>query len=124
MKKFLAREIMIKPTASYLVLSCLLLFLISFIVAATSTATTSSTNNVYNSLVIDDAVRTIDATKSNIIRHNMILKVVNMGEKSTQFFHLTLPRDFAQKHMSFLKVTQDGKDLKITKFGYEDKSQS
>ena len=80
-------------------------------------------NNVYNGIVIDDVQRSIDASKPNVVRQSITIKVVNSGEKSAEFFHLALPKEFGRNHLAYLKVTQGGNELKVTDFGYEDKQQ-
>jgi hypothetical protein len=99
----------------------LILVLLLLIVFTCTTVLTTS--NVSTSIVIDDVQRTIDATKPNIVRQKIVIKVVNTGSNAVERFHLALPKEFGRNHLSFLKVTQEEKELKVTNSGYEDKSQ-
>jgi hypothetical protein len=99
------------------------ILLLLLVLTLSSLVLVTCATNVYTGLKIDDVEREVDATKPNFVRHKITLKVVNNGEKAAEQFHLALPMQFALKHLYYLRVDQDKKELKINDYGYKDSKQ-
>jgi oligosaccharyltransferase complex subunit alpha (ribophorin I) len=98
--------------------------LLFLVLTLSSLVLVTCATNVYTGLKIDDVEREVDATKPNLVRHKITLKVVNNGDKAAEQFHLALPKQFALEHLYYLRVDQDKRELKINHYGYEDTKQS